>query len=240
MKPMMQTRLPKYLLLFLMVARPVGAGQLWLGIKGGVPLTNPFNSASPFGSLTTNLPGTIFTSSNNRYTMGPTVELHLPAGLGIEMEALYRHFSYSLVGSVGKDYCCLVFLLVTSRTTGGSWEFPLLLKYRFATRITKPYLVAGLAIDTLSGLTTTTVSTIVPFQQTTTLTTSNPGELKDTTTTGFVSGVGTDLHAIGVHITPEIRYTRWGAAHFATLDRGRLSNPNQLEFLVGITFNPTR
>jgi hypothetical protein len=30
------------------------------------------------------------------------------------------------------------------------------------------------------------------------------------------------------------------AAHFATPDGGLLSNPNQLEFLVGITFNPTR
>jgi hypothetical protein len=237
---MMQTRFPQYLLLFLMVARPVGAGQLWLGIKGGAPLTNLFNSASPFGSLTTGLPGTIFTSSANRFTIGPTVELHLPANLGIEIEALYRHFSYNLVGSVGKDYCCLVFLLVTSRTTGSSWEFPLLLKYRFATRIIKPYVVAGLAVDTLSGLTSTTVSTIVPFQQTATLTSSNPGELKDTTTAGFVTGMGTDIHAIAMHITPEIRYTHWGAAHFATPDGGRLSNPNRLEFLVGITFSPTR
>lgn len=237
---MVQTRLPQYLLLFLMVARPVGAGQLWLGIKGGLPLTNFFNSASPFNSVTTGLPGTSFSSSANRYTIGPTLELHLPAGLGIEMDALYRHFNYNLVGSVGKDYCCLVFLLVDSRTTGSSWEFPLLLKYRFATRIIKPYVIAGLAIDTLSGLASTTVSTIVPSQQTTTVTTSNPGELKETTTAGFVFGVGTDIHAIALHITPEIRYTRWGAAHFATPDGGLLSNPNQLEFLVGITFNPTR
>ena len=76
----------------------------------------------------------------------------------------------------------------------------------------------------------------MPSQQTTTTTASNPSELKNATATGFVIGVGADIHATIVHIMPEIRYTRWDSAHFAISDGSQLSNRNQTEFLVGITF----
>jgi hypothetical protein len=41
-------------------------------------------------------------------------------------------------------------LVTNSRTTGGSGEFPLLLKYRFSTRTIKPYVDAGAIFDTLT------------------------------------------------------------------------------------------
>jgi len=99
----------------------------------------------------------------------------------------------------------------------------------------KPFVDAGVAFDTLSGL-KQTVSTLSPIRQTTTTSTSNPAELKNSTTTGFVIGFGADIHAIVLHIAPEIRYTRWGSPHFNIPNGSALSNQNQAEFLVGITF----
>ena len=64
---------------------------------------------------------------------------------------------------------------------------------------------------------------------------SHPQELNKYTVGGFVVGAGIDLHVLLIHVSPEIRYTRWGSAHF--LDPfGLQSNQNQAEFLVGITF----
>jgi len=52
---------------------------------------------------------------------------------------------------------------------------------------------------------------------------------------GFVIGAGIDVHALVIHISPEIRYTRWASPHF-NLNGVINSNQNQAEFLVGITF----
>ena len=66
--------------------------------------------------------------------------------------------------------------------------------------------------------------------------TSTPAELNKKTTTGFVLGFGVDVHALIIHVSPEIRYTRWGAQHFLDQNGGFHSSQNQAEFLVGITF----
>jgi opacity protein-like surface antigen len=157
------------------------------------------------------------------------VELHLPAGFGLEFDALYRHFNYDSTGT-------LIDVLTDNRATGNAWEFPLLVKYRFATPLVKPYVDAGVAFDTLSGLSQTIETTVLPSHTTTSTSTNNPAELKNSTTEGFVIGVGVDIHAIVVHISPEIRYTRWGSPHFTVPNGSTLSNQNQAEFLVGFTF----
>ena len=84
--------------------------------------------------------------------------------------------------------------------------------------------------------------------------TSNPLELVHKTVTGFVAGFGVDIHLLFLHISPEIRYTRWGSQQFVTpvfaliapgVGLGNVSpalpgtiqsNQNQAEFLVGFTF----
>jgi hypothetical protein len=66
--------------------------------------------------------------------------------------------------------------------------------------------------------------------------------LQKNTTAGFVIGGGIDIHAIFLHISPEIRFTRWNSTQISaagsTLDTVGLlhSNLNQGEFLVGFTF----
>ena len=60
-----------------------------------------------------------FNTSPHRYLLGPTVEVRLLFGLGIEMDALYRHLHYSSVGTA-------VDVVINTNTTGDAWEFPVL------------------------------------------------------------------------------------------------------------------
>jgi opacity protein-like surface antigen len=190
------------------------------GVKAGVPVTDFLSTVQG--------PNFGFNSTTNRYIVGPTVELRLPFGLGIELDALYRHLNYTGT-SFGID------VATSSSTTGNAWEFPLLAKYRFPSKIVRPYVDAGVAWDTLSGLTQTITQTVFPNRVNTT-TTSNPAELNKNTTSGFVIGGGVDVHVLLIHLSPEIRYTRWGAQHFLSSNGGLSSNQNQAEFLLGITF----
>lgn len=173
---------------------------------------------------------TSISSTTNRYIVGPTVELRLPFGFGVEFDALYRHFRYNSAAS-------LVDAVSTLSTSGGDWEFPLLLKKRFASGPLRPFLDAGVNFDKITGV-SQTISTLVFPNRNTTTTTNNPAELRKDFSTGFTIGAGLEIRALLLRLTPEIRYTRWGSEHFnAVISGGSLSsNLNQAEFLVGITF----
>jgi len=173
---------------------------------------------------------TTVSSTTNRYIVGPTIELRLPAGFGVEFDALYRHFRYNSAAS-------LVDAVSTLSTTGDAWEFPLLLKKRFSRGPIRPFLDAGVNFDKISGV-SETISTLVFPSRNTTVTTSNPAELRNDFSTGFTIGAGIEVRALLLRVTPEIRYTRWGTQHFnSVISNGSLrSNLNQAEFLVGITF----
>lgn len=199
------------------VAQPIG-----FGVKGGLPMNDFLNAASSQNFR--------FDATTNRYIIGPSVELRLPFGLGVELDVLYRHFGYSSFSSTSG----ITTTSIDARTSGSAWEFPLVGKYKFKTGFIRPYVEAGVSWDRLSGLTqavTTTVASVTRSSST-----SSPTELNKDTTRGFVMGVGVDIKAILIHVSPEIRYTRWGAKHF--IDPGGLlnSNQNQGEFLVGFKF----
>lgn len=217
-------------LLFLLLAGSLAAFSqpFSAGVKGGVPFTDFLNAAESVHAFSTNT----FTSHTNRYILGVTAELHLPFGLGVEVDALYRHLNYQNSVSISG----ITTSFTNSRTTGNAWEFPLLAKYRFPAKVVRPYVVAGIAWDTLQGLTQTITQGTIASPATTTTSTSNPAELNQNTTRGFVTGVGLDVHALVVHLQPEIRYTRWGARHFLDPNGLLQSNQNQAEFLLGITF----
>ena len=208
-----------------LAAAPLAVAQPFsFGIKGGVPLTDFLNATST-GNLG-------YVTTTNRYIVGPEAELRLPFGFGVEFNALYRHLQYSSVSNT-------VDVLINSSTTSGAWEFPLLAKYRFPAKVARPYVSAGVVWDTLSGLGQTITQTVIPTQITSTSHTSSPAELRKNTVSGFVAGVGIEIHLLVLHISPEIRYTRWGSQHFLynPAPPGSIeSNQNQAEFLVGFTF----
>jgi len=107
------------------VAQPFGAG-----FKVGVPATDAFK-VFPVPTLA------VFTADAPRYTFGPYVELRLPAGMGVEVDALYRSYDFRSAG-VG--------------ASASSWEFPLLVKHRFSLPLVKPYFEGGLSFSRLSDI----------------------------------------------------------------------------------------
>ena len=203
--------------LFLLLLGAVSAwAQLFsYGVRAGVPL-NEFLDAAKSQQFA-------FNSTTDRFIVGPTAELHLPFGLGVEFDILYRRFDYNGSGT-------LAGVVTSNSATGNAWEFPLLAKYRFPTKMVHPYVDAGVAWDTLSGLKQAITRNSL------TTSTSSPAELNTTATRGFVMGAGLSVKVLVIHLSPEIRFTRWGAQHFIDPNGLLHSNVNQGEFLVGITF----
>lgn len=71
---------------------------------------------------------------------------------------------------------------------------------------------------------------------TSTTSTAEPSELRHTSTTGLVLGAGLDFKVPLLHLTPEVRYTRWRANLFQDSSDLLSSSRNQVEFLVGVTW----
>ena len=211
----------------------LGAGAAFcqpfsFGVRGGVPLTDFIDAAK-----STNANGFLnYATHTNRYIIGVTGELRLPFGLGIELDALYRHLNYQssqqLVG--------VTTTTTIANTTSNAFEFPLLAKYRFGPKILKPFVDAGVAWDTLQGLKQDVKTTILNVTGSSTSSSTTPSQLQHKTTRGYVAGFGVDIKLLLIHIQPEIRYTRWGAQHFLDPNALLHSNQNLGEFLLGIEF----
>jgi opacity protein-like surface antigen len=209
------------------LAQPVSFSY---GLKGGLPLTDFIDTVST--------PQTKVASVTNRYIVGPTAELRLPFNFGVEVDALYRHFSYNSAAS-------LIDVVSSLRTTASDWEFPLLVKKRFSgVGPVRPFVDAGVSFDKISGL-SQSLSTLSFPNLITKASNSNPAELKNDFSTGFTMGGGVEIHLLLLRITPEIRYTRWGTRQFSgslpfgvvsSVAGSLTSNQNQAEFLVGFTF----
>jgi hypothetical protein len=189
-------------------AQPIG-----VGIKGGLPLTDLFDSES-----------SAVNTDTKRYILGPMVELRLPAGFAIEVDALYSQANFSSVlGAAGS--------VITAPFNTDSWEFPILLKKKFGgadavAASVRPYIGAGASFRRLSGL-----SNIGSF-----ITGNQSGEV-DRNNTGFVVGGGLEVRALFIRIAPELRFTYWGTDHFTQgLANIFKTNKAQGQFLVGFYF----
>ena len=190
------------------------AGPLSFGIKGGVPFTDAFQAATS-GNLSN-------VTSNKLWTLGPELDVHLPFGLGVEIDALYRRINFESTSSFPNSS-------IHAATTANSWSFPLLLKYKFVPGPIRPYVSAG---PTFRGI--SNVKQVVSFfDGTPTSPAVGSAELSSGFDTGITFAGGVQL--LG-HISPEIRYTRWGWNSFRDTAGLLKSNPDQLEFLVGLTF----
>lgn len=160
------------------------------------------------------------------------MEVRLPLGLSVEFDALYRHFSYTnVLGSVIDS--------ITSVGSSGNWEFPLVVKYKFPSGIVRPYVEAGVAWDTLSGLKNTATTAVCGSGAFCPANSSSvviaPPTASSKGTMGVVLGGGIDIHAVIIHVAPEIRFTRWAQEYF-NLSGVLNSGKNQAEVLVGFTF----
>jgi hypothetical protein len=109
------------------LAQPIG-----IGIKAGVPLTDAL-SLKPSTTLQ-------YLQDTHRYTVGPYVEVHLPAHLVIEIDALYRSYEFQRV------------LPTLSKQPVSSWEFPVLGKYKLFGGPIQPYIEGGVAFSRLTDI----------------------------------------------------------------------------------------
>jgi len=123
--------LHKTFLSLLVVAGFASAQPFGAGLKVGVPATDAYK-VFPFPK-----PGTVFTAGSPRITAGPYVELRLPAGMAIEVDALYRNYDFLSAGVP---------------TSASSWEFPVLLKHRISLPLVKPFFEGGVSFSQLSDL----------------------------------------------------------------------------------------
>ena len=187
----------------------VAAGQplVSIGVKGGIPITDP----------------EVAHDESRRYIVGPSVEVRLPGRFAIEVDALYQRVGNST------SYFNFANSLLQSSNRGNQWQFPILGKYYFQPRTSswQPYVGAGYSLRT-TWLTTEGIS--IGTDQN-----SNPTPVsyKYTSRTNVDFGgefaAGVRFKAGRVNISPEFRYTRWGA-------QSGLFPKNEVKFLVGISF----
>ena len=107
------------------LAQPFG-----VGLKLGVPATDayklvPIPTFSPFNAKA------------QPFTFGPYVELRLPGGNSIEVDALRR--SHEFLSAAGME-------------TASSWEFPILVKHRIGSQLIKPFFEGGVTLSRLSDV----------------------------------------------------------------------------------------
>jgi hypothetical protein len=208
------------LLLFL-IPVPVFSQSLDFGFKAGVPLTDAFKHG-----ITAPLSPSTYRSDTRRYTLGPTVELRLPLGIGIEFDALYKRLGFeseTVVSGVPVPGTAIL-----AETRANSWEFPLLVKLRSPGIVFRPFIDGGISFRTLTGV-KKFVTGLAGADDT-------PSELRDKHARGFVLGAGFEVSAPFVKISPEFRYTRWAGENFRDTLNLLRTNQNQADFLIGITF----
>jgi opacity protein-like surface antigen len=112
----------RILTLFVLVSTAAVCQPISVGVKGGVPFGDAFTFTG--GKLTV-------PTNTAHWIIGPMVELHLPLGLSVEADALYRSYQIS--------------------ETGSEWQFPILGKYKFLAGPVRPYVGAGVNFNHVSG-----------------------------------------------------------------------------------------
>jgi opacity protein-like surface antigen len=202
----------------LLFAAPLAfPGELFsFGVKGGVPLNNAFDTATT-GNID-------YVSDTRRWTAGPEFDINLPLGFAVEIDALYRRLDFESNETVSE--------IEHQATTSNAWDFPLLLKWRVPPMgPVRPYVGAGPTFRDVTNV--NQVTTFFGGTPPPPTSTSLPVELNRRFTTGFTAVAGIQLFK---HVSPEIRYTRWGWNSFENPGSAFRSNPNQWDFMLGLTF----
>jgi hypothetical protein len=172
------------------------------GAKVGVPLTTAY---TPTGASLD------FSANEQRYTIGPTVEVRLPFHLSFEVDALWRRSSYNVTIppalNFGGNYAASV----------GDWQIPFMAKYERGSGPVRPFIDGGVVYRH--------VSSSFLF--------GGPG---NPSTAGVTVGGGVTLKLPHLRLSPEIRYARWPTPAFTSPYNFVVSTSNQVDLLVGVTF----
>jgi len=186
-------------------ALSASAQSISVGVIGGAPFTDVVNAS--------NQNNLAFLPKSTNFTIGPAFQVNLPLSLRLEVDALYRPYSFSTTSTTLSGSS-------TVNVSGTQWSFPILAQYRFKLPVVKPFVEGGLSFDHLSNLSAAAKDI-----------TSGPGQLVQQTHAGVVLGGGVDVKIPFFRISGELRYTHQGSADFQAI-----SNLNQAEVLVGVHF----
>lgn len=189
-------------LAFAMFANALWSQRITPGIAGGAGLTYSFQSLNLGGSSITELSY----PQHRDYLVGPSIEVSLFRQIAFEFDAVYRplNFANSFLFADGTEHSISPATVVT-------WEFPLLLKYRFRAARVSYVIEGGPSFRTAGNLNHTAPSN-----------------------RGATVGAGVELRPAFVTLAPVLRYTRWAEDRPGPWS-GRTA-PNQIEFVLGISF----
>jgi hypothetical protein len=139
------------------------------------------------------------------------VDIGLPFGLGVEVDALYRREGYQTAFSNAFGYS------VFSDERANSWEFPMLAKYRIPFAAVKPFVEVGYAPRVINGSVSSTSAfpTAVINPSNGSVTSGGVESAHAITSTnwpvshGLVVGGGVQFGMGRLRLSPTVRYTHW-------------------------------
>jgi hypothetical protein len=218
----------KLIIPFFVLAALAPAQIVSVGVKAGVPVTDALSYYEFNGTAVLD---------TGRWTVGPTIEFHLFAGLSVEADALYRGYrdqwnfaQAEIIAPGATGPVTFPAMFGTYLSSAKVWDFPLLLKYRFNARRYRPFVTAGATLSHASFDSTASQSCL---SSASVCANSPYGASYNTTsrysssqnTFGPTAGAGVEFKVGKFKLAPEVRYTH-------------MDNPrrNLVTVMVGFTY----
>ena len=168
------------------LAVPVSGQQLTIGAIGGARWTGDVYRG--FGN-----------AESQAYLFGPSVQVGLPAGFGVQLDALYTRSGYSyFIPLIGNQ--------ATVRDHASVWEFPLMLQYRLPIPVVRPFLALGPTFRRVDGRTDETGYRMATINTSTTYASTRKWSAGEAV---WSVGAGLDLGSKHIRITPQFRVALW-------------------------------
>ena len=153
-------------------------------------------------------PPTVVQPDSGGYIVGPSLEIHWSQRISLRVEALNKPLHYQDGAAFNQDNVPIGF----APNTVVTWQFPVLVKYKFPLGRLSPFLEGGPSFRLAGNLNR-----------------SDPSHV------GVSAGVGVEAQWRRLRIAPRVRYTRWAED---ALDLVARTRPDQLEFLAGFSYVP--
>jgi hypothetical protein len=228
-------RLRFLLVSVVLLACPAYSQRFSWGVKGGVPLTQFFDSTT--SRIGGHLSWDQYAGSTRRYSAGAAAELRLNKWIELHADELYRRFGYassswSLDSGQGRESWGF------STVKGNVWDTAVLAAHRFP-KLHRAFAGGGAVMRAIGPATETGVTgeySLVDHSSSVRQYKDSPGDLHARLHAGIVASAGIEVMARGrFRVEPEVRYTHWvtnlnppnGAIRFA---------PHQVDVLVGFFF----
>jgi hypothetical protein len=198
-------------LLGICLAAPLAAeGPISLGVRAGVPFRDLVEGQAFQGSY--------YDVHRTPFIFGPTVIVNLPAGFGIQADAIFRRYRFRAApaGSVN----------LTLEDDTWIADIPVMLRWQWNRWPVSPFVNGGVAFRNFSDIGRAVSNSAQ----------GNFGVV-DNFTTGYVVGAGVRFKLGVLKLAPEIRYSRFDANNFSGNANAIFRTvKDQADFLVGFYF----